>query len=183
MQLKLAEQAKKKPKKPKPGEVVEEIDPAVYKFLPMEMLVEMIRERVSGEDCGAGVIFDGLESEHWTGIPFAIELICEALPTQQVQMVVFTFQSEQGVDDNDKLEVCTNYRLASRRMEALKGDKADKKGEETTGDASVVKKGPKKGAKQPRRREKNADDLQKQAEEDAAEAKRHEEQVRKAREE
>lgn len=47
----------------------------------MEMLVEMLRERVSGEDCGAGVIFDGLESENWSGIPFAIELICEALPT------------------------------------------------------------------------------------------------------
>lgn len=64
--------------------MVEEIDPATYKFLPLEMLVEMLRERVSGEDCGAGVIFDGLESENWSGIPFAIELICEALPTQKV---------------------------------------------------------------------------------------------------
>ena len=86
-------------------------------------------------------------------------------------------------DEEDKFEVCTNYRLATRRLEAGKGDKGDKKGDETIADVSSVKKGPKKGAKPPRRREKNAEELAKQAEEEAAEAKRREEAERKAREE
>jgi len=50
----------------------------------MELLIEMLKERVSGEDCGAGVIFEGLESENWPGTVFAVEMICEALPTQKV---------------------------------------------------------------------------------------------------
>lgn len=67
------------------------LDPAAFKYLPLEMLIEMLKERVSGEDCGAGVIFDGLESENWPGTVFAVEMICEALPTQNVQMLIFDF--------------------------------------------------------------------------------------------
>lgn len=85
------EKAKKaKGKKPPPkGQEEPEINQAEYKFLTKELLVQMIQARVREEDCNAGVLFDCLESPHWPTLRFALEAICEALPTQNVQVLLF----------------------------------------------------------------------------------------------
>jgi hypothetical protein len=44
----------------------------------------MIQARVSEEDCNAGAIFDNLTSEAWTDEKFAVSLISDAVPKQNV---------------------------------------------------------------------------------------------------
>lgn len=87
------EKAKKaKGKKPPPkGQEEPEVNPADYKQLSKEILMEMIAQRVHEEDCNAGVIFDNLESPLWPNLKFVLEAICEALPTQNVQILLFQF--------------------------------------------------------------------------------------------
>ena len=41
----------------------------------------MIKERIKEEDCNGGVIFDCLESDYWPDIKFALEAICDAIPS------------------------------------------------------------------------------------------------------
>lgn len=36
-----------------------------WKYLPKELLIKMVVERTSHEDCNAGVIFDNLTSPFW----------------------------------------------------------------------------------------------------------------------
>lgn len=57
----LEEQSKRK--KPKKGEVVEQVNEDDYKKLSDELQLELIRERLAQEDCNAGAIFDGLKAE------------------------------------------------------------------------------------------------------------------------
>ncbi len=51
----------------------------------------MIQARVQEEDCNAGVIFDNLEAPQWSTSKEVIGYICEALPTQNVKLLVFNF--------------------------------------------------------------------------------------------
>lgn len=46
----------------------------------MDILVRMLKERLSQEDCNAGAIFDCLESTYWEDSKTAIEMICQAVP-------------------------------------------------------------------------------------------------------
>lgn len=57
------------------------MNPADYKYLSKEIVQEMIQARVREEDCNAGVVFDNLEAPQWPNLKFALEAICEALPT------------------------------------------------------------------------------------------------------
>ena len=110
-------EAQKKAKKPKKGEPEPEINHAEYKLLPRELLIRMIQLRVQEEDCNAGVIFDNLTSENWSDEKFAITMISDAMPLQNVQVLMFNFKHEQVQDKDDQtidLEVCTNYRYAQR---------------------------------------------------------------------
>jgi len=59
----------------------------------------MIAQRVKEEDCNAGVIFDNLESPYWPNLKVALEAICEALPTQNVQVLLLQFAKEQAEPD------------------------------------------------------------------------------------
>lgn len=91
------------------------------------------------------------------------------------------------------MEVCTNYRLARRREEAARGDKGDRKGDETMlGDGQDNKRKPQRtnkkapsGAKGKGkgRGDRTMDESLRSPEEEAAAAKRREEIERKAREE
>jgi len=72
-ECKAQEELEKKKKKKKPDE--EEFDPQVYKHLPKEMLMKLILERTSDEDCNAGVVFDNLLGEHWSDEKTIIEAI------------------------------------------------------------------------------------------------------------
>ena len=81
LEVDLAEQEKKKKQKKKKGEEEPEIVRATYKYLPRDLLLKMLRKRLVEEDCNAGVIFDSLTSENWPNEKYAIELICDAVPT------------------------------------------------------------------------------------------------------
>lgn len=73
---------KAKGKKPPPkGQEEPEVNPADYKYLSKEILQEMIQQRVKEEDCNAGVVFDNLEATQWPNLKFALEAICDALPS------------------------------------------------------------------------------------------------------
>lgn len=123
-------EAQKKAKKLKKGEPEPEINAAEYKLLPKELLVKMIELRVEQEDCNAGAIFDSLTSEHWTDEKFAISCISEALPRQNVQVLLFNFHKEtQMAKDNTpiELDVCTNYRYSRRHDASLTSKKEEEK--------------------------------------------------------
>jgi hypothetical protein len=49
----------------------------------------MIAERVKEEDCNAGAIFDCLESPYWPNLKFALESVCDAITTSNIQVVLF----------------------------------------------------------------------------------------------
>jgi adenylate kinase family enzyme len=81
---------KAKGKKPPPkGQEEPEVNPADYKYLSKELVLEMIQARVREEDCNAGVVFDNLEAPQWPNLKFALEAICDALPTQNIQILLF----------------------------------------------------------------------------------------------
>lgn len=130
LEVDLAEQEKKKKQKKKKGEEEPEIVPATYKYLPRDLLLKMLRKRLCEEDCNAGVIFDNLTSENWPNEKFGIEIICDAVPTQNIQIVLFGFNKEAHVEEGveldageqesaDKFEVATNYRYARRHNKAF----------------------------------------------------------------
>lgn len=90
-QRKLLEEVERK-KKQKGKKVKDEepdVNPAEYKYLTKEILIEMIAERVKEEDCNAGAIFDCMESPHWHNLKFALESICEAITSSNIQVVLF----------------------------------------------------------------------------------------------
>mmetsp|Transcript_106871 Transcript_106871/g.147929 ORF Transcript_106871/g.147929 Transcript_106871/m.147929 type:complete len:137 (+) Transcript_106871:139-549(+) len=90
LKTKLEEQEKtKKSKKGKKNVEEPEIIPETFKYLPKEMLSKMLKMRVSEEDCNAGVIFEGLNSENWVDEKYAIELICDTLSKENIQLVMF----------------------------------------------------------------------------------------------
>ena len=128
----LAEFEKKKKQKKGKKDDGEEFDEKEFEYLPKELLLQMLQKRLQEEDCNAGAIFDSLESRYWPNEKFAIELICEAVPVQNVQIVLFNFnkekfgsQNEEDLEaekksnpevegDEETTEVCTNYRYARR---------------------------------------------------------------------
>ena len=125
LQEALAEAEKKKKQKKGKAKDEEEFDPKEYKYLPKELLQKMLAKRLSEDDCNAGAIFDSLESQYWPDQKFAIALICDSVPEQQVEVVLFNFNKENmtmddstdnaAADDTANLtEVCTNYRYARR---------------------------------------------------------------------
>lgn len=73
-----------KGKKPKKGEVIPEINKEEYTKLPREMMLRMLQKRMNEDDCNAGAIFDNLKSDLWENEKFAIELICDAVPIQNI---------------------------------------------------------------------------------------------------
>jgi len=95
LKKKLAEQeAAKKNKKPKKGEVEIEINPTEYKLMSKEILLRMVKLRLEEEDCNAGAIFDNLTSDLWSDEKFAIGFISEAIPNQSIQVLIFNFNKE-----------------------------------------------------------------------------------------
>lgn len=99
LKIALEEQEKaKKAKGKKPpakGQEEPEVNPNDYKYLSKELVIEMIQARVHEEDCNAGVIFDNLEAPHWPSQKDIISYICEALPTQNVKLLVFNFRKPE----------------------------------------------------------------------------------------
>jgi hypothetical protein len=74
------------------------------------MLVKLIRERTSAEDCNAGIVFDNLQCEHWKDEREIIEVICDALQEENINLVLLTLNK-----DEDGLEYCVNYRYKKRK--------------------------------------------------------------------
>ena len=81
----------------------------------------MVQARVSEEDCNAGAIFDNLTSEAWTDEKFAVSFISDAVPKQNVQILMFNFKKEECTigDQTHEMEVCTNMRYAQRHDAAF----------------------------------------------------------------
>ena len=89
----------------------------------------MLKERLSQEDCNAGAIFDCLESEqkYWPDAKYAIELIADTVPAQNLQLYLLKFQKEKAEAEGDEaLDVCTNYRFARRKEQPQQGRKEDR---------------------------------------------------------
>eukprot|EP01022_Parablepharisma_sp_SALTPOND_P020800 TRINITY_DN386_c0_g1_i3.p1 TRINITY_DN386_c0_g1~~TRINITY_DN386_c0_g1_i3.p1 ORF type:complete len:4093 (+),score=589.86 TRINITY_DN386_c0_g1_i3:873-13151(+) len=90
----LKEDMEKKKKKLKKGEPEPTVNEAEYKILPKELFVELIRNRISEEDCNAGTIFDSLESEHCRGIVDTVEAISDACGVQNIKVVMLEVPKE-----------------------------------------------------------------------------------------
>jgi hydrocephalus-inducing protein len=154
----LAEQEKRKRAKPKKGEVVVDVEPKEYRYLPKDLLLRMLQKRLAEDDCNAGAIFDCLASEYWPDEKTAIELVCDAVPLQKVEVVLFNFNRESLQDDaapdgaeqedaagGEQAEVCTNYRYARRHDPAhIPKVAEEEKKEPVAADAADPKK---RGAK------------------------------------
>jgi hypothetical protein len=147
LQEALVEQEKrKKQKKPKNAE--EDIDPKEFKYLPKELLSQMLQKRLAEDDCNAGAIFDSLTCQYWPDEKTAIELICDAVPQQKVEVVLFTFNKESLAEDGkaedgdaDTTEVCTNYRYARRHDPAhIPKDEEEKKDVRNQAESPQVKR-------------------------------------------
>ena len=126
LKKRIAEQeAAKKTKKPKKGEVEVEINAGEYKLMSRDILVRMVKLRLEEDDCNAGAIFDNLTSELWPDEKFAVGFISDAIPNQSIQVLIFNFNKEvypvAGKEDGDEIEVCTNYRYATRHDPTLSG--------------------------------------------------------------
>jgi hypothetical protein len=116
----------------------------------------MLAKRLAEDDCNAGAIFDSLESQYWPDQKFAIELICDAVPEQQVEVVLFTFNKEKMADESgaaedggaaadvgsaNMTEVCTNYRYARRNDPAhIPKDEEDKKDKRDQQESPMAKR-------------------------------------------
>ena len=161
----------------------------------------MLSKRLQEDDCNAGAIFDSLGSEYWPDEKFGIELICDAVPEQNVEVVVFTFNKEKlssddsqyaAADDQaNETEVCTNYRYARRHDPNHMPKVEDKKDDLPEQESSLTKrskiqtkkKDSKNNKKDPAQIEaeekanKEAEEEQKLKESDAA-RKKAEEQAR-----
>ena len=118
----------------------------------------MLAKRLSEDDCNAGAIFDNLESQYWPDQKFAIELICDAVPEQQVEVVLFNFNKEKmekeaaaagddagaaEVGGENMAEVCTNYRYARRNDPAHIPKEEDEKKDKRDQQESPAAKKPK----------------------------------------
>jgi len=102
LQEAIAENEKKKKAKKGKKDAEEEFDPKEFKYLPKELLQRMLAKRLQEDDCNAGAIFDSLSSEYWPDEKFGIELICDAVPEQNVEVVVFTFNKEKLTTDDEQ---------------------------------------------------------------------------------
>lgn len=64
-----AQEKRKKTKKLKKGEVEEpDVNPAHFQYIPMNLLIQMLADRLENEDCNAGVIFDNLVGPNWPDV-------------------------------------------------------------------------------------------------------------------
>ncbi len=82
--LLVAEQEKRKKAKKKGKDEEPDINPDEFKLLNKEIVTRMLKERLAQEDCNAGAIFDCLKSEYWPDLKFALEVICNAVPRQNI---------------------------------------------------------------------------------------------------
>jgi len=69
------------------------------------------------DDCNAGAIFDNLKSDLWDTEKYAVELICDAVPVQNIQVMIFQSNLEKAKETDNGVEVCTNYRYMKRQAE------------------------------------------------------------------
>ena len=160
-ECKAQEELEKKKKKKKDGE--EEFDPKIYKYLPREMLIKLIRERTDHEDCNAGIVFDNLLSENWKDEKDIINAICDALEEENVHLLLIALNKGE-----DGLEYCENYRYQMRKH--IDDKTIDKEPLDKT--FVEKEKSDKKGAKRGKKKElteeekKEQEDKKKQAEEE-----------------
>lgn len=82
-----------------------------WKYLPKELLIKMVVERTSHEDCNAGVIFDNLTSPFWRDEKTIVDAVCDALSEENVHLIAITLPK-----DDDGLEFCDNYRYKMRKQ-------------------------------------------------------------------
>lgn len=146
LQAALAEQEKAKKAKKKSKEPEPEINPDDYKRLSRELLLKMLEKRLEEEDCNAGAIFDNLKSDQWADEKFAVDLICEAVGIQNVQVVIFKPNTERKDEEEEGLEVCTNYRYMRRNVEEFAPKKEPEPVVEKPKKAAPKVKGGKKSA-------------------------------------
>ena len=60
---------------------------AFYEFLPEDLWLEAIRQRVKHPECNAGCVFDNLYSKHLSDETVVVSLILKALGTEAVSLI------------------------------------------------------------------------------------------------
>jgi len=77
----------KNKKKKKKGEEDIPPNPEEYEFLPEDILVPLLEERLKSPDCNAGVIFDNLANKLYPTELDGLKAILKALPAQHIQFI------------------------------------------------------------------------------------------------
>lgn len=79
-------------------------DEAVYGYLPEQMVVAMIRERLAAKECNAGAIFDNLSlCKLFPNAVVGLKLIMEAV-TQHLQLLVLDHETKENAnEENDNM--------------------------------------------------------------------------------
>lgn len=168
-ECKVQEELEKKKKKKK--DEVDEFDPKIYKHLPKDMLVKLIAERASYEDCNAGIIFDNLASENWPNENAIVDAICDALAEENVHLVVIGLNKGE-----DGLEYCENFRFKLRKNADEKAP--DKEAlDKTFVEKDKTETKPKKG------KNKNLTEDEKNKQEEKKKAAEEQERLRQIKEE
>ncbi len=65
------------------------MDETPFNYLPEEVLVALLQERISHPEAGAGCIFDNIKSSNYHNEIIGIKVILKVLKNQNVQMIVF----------------------------------------------------------------------------------------------
>jgi len=52
------------------------------------MIVNLIRARLTQEDCNGGAIFDNLDTDLWKGIPVILDILNKALSDEIIQLIL-----------------------------------------------------------------------------------------------
>jgi hypothetical protein len=65
------------------------VDETIFNYLPEEVLVALLQERVSHAETGAGCIFDNLKCANYHNELIGMKVILKVLKNQTVQLIVF----------------------------------------------------------------------------------------------
>ena len=100
-ELLVAEREKNK-KKRKKGEEEPEIRKEDFEYLPEEILIELLEERVNIPECNAGVIFDNLSAKLYPKEIDGLRTILKAIPSQHIQLVNLYYPTDSsGLEVNE----------------------------------------------------------------------------------
>ncbi|EGR28756.1 hypothetical protein IMG5_169530, partial [Ichthyophthirius multifiliis] len=75
------------------------VNEAQFLYLPEDIFVQCIKDRMKERDCNAGIIFDGLQTKYSSSQLFTLKVLMNAFGNQKIQMLVFQPQvDDEGLE-------------------------------------------------------------------------------------